>query len=272
MMSVSTVLALFAHPDDLEFTCAGTLALLADQGWDIHCVHLGDGGCGGTEPPSEIAARRWKEAQAAAGCLGGTWHPPLFCDLGIFFNEDASRRVAALVRSIAPDVVITHAAADYMEDHMETARLAHQAIFSMGLVNFPTCPQFPAVEKPRALYHVVPHGLCHPRDGCRVYPAFYVGIDDAMERKRKALSCHESQGDWLKSTQGMSTLVGTMEGFSGTLGEETGRFRFAEGFTRHFHLGMGAEDFRPLESALAPLVVPNGNYPEKPSPDRNPTL
>jgi len=264
-MSESTVLALFAHPDDIEFVCAGTLALLADQGWAVHCVHLGDGSCGGTEAASVVAARRWQEAQAAARCLGATWHPPLFSDLGIFFNEASARRVASLVRSIAPDVLITHAVADYMEDHMQTARLAQQALFSMGMVNFSTHPQVSPCEKPRALYHALPHGLCHPHDGRRAYPAFYVGIDDAMERKRRALACHESQGDWLKNTQGMATLVDTMEGFAGTLGAETGRFQFAEGFTRHLHLGMGPEEFYPLESALEPWVLPHVDYPGSPS-------
>lgn len=77
-------LALCDHPDDIAFTCAGTLALLASRGFEIHCLNLADGGCGSLESgPSETAAMRWAEAQAAAVLMGAEVHAPLFRDLEI---------------------------------------------------------------------------------------------------------------------------------------------------------------------------------------------
>jgi LmbE family N-acetylglucosaminyl deacetylase len=83
----TAALAIFAHPDDFEFTCAGTLALLARYGWKTHYLNLADGCCGSlNKSPEAAAAERWDEAQQAAGVLGAMPHPPLFHDLECFFQ------------------------------------------------------------------------------------------------------------------------------------------------------------------------------------------
>lgn len=249
------VLALCAHPDDIEFTCAGTLGLLAARGFETHYLNLADGCCGSlVKGPEEAAAERWVEAQAAAKLLGAVSHPPLFHDLEVFFNDSAARRVAAVMRRIQPQVVITHAVEDYMEDHMETARLAWHGLFAAGMPNYRTQPPAAPYDKPRALYHVLPHGLRRPADRTCVLPEFFVNIESVMERKREALAAHVSQKDWLDRTQGMNAYLDTMTDFARVLGRDSGRFDLAEGFTRHLSLGLGPEDYRPLEDALADLV------------------
>jgi len=248
-------LAVFAHPDDIEFTCAGTLALLAGQGWEIHYLNLADGCCGSLDKTPEAAAEeRWKEALEAADILGASPHPPLFHDLGVFFGDVNCRRVAAVFRQIRPNVVITHATEDYMEDHMETARLALHALFSAGMPNYRTEPEVPPYDKPRALYHALPHGLHRPADRRRVYPEFYVNIDDAIGRKREALAAHRSQKEWLDKTQGMDAYLDTMADFAKTLGKESNIGEHAEGLSRHLPIGLGPDNYTPIEDTLEDLV------------------
>lgn len=248
-------LAVFAHPDDIEFTCAGTLALLAERGWEVHTQTLADGCMGSLEMgPEAIARQRWEESQAAAVVLNATPHPPLFSDLGIFYNESQARQVAARIRQIQPNLILTHAVEDYMEDHMTTARLALHALFSAGIPNYATDPEQPPYEKPRALYHTLPHGLCRPADRRRVTPECYINVDSVLDQKRKALASHQSQKTWLDQTQGMDAYLDTMTDMAATLGRESGVGSHAEGFTRHLHLGLGPEDYTPLETTLQDLV------------------
>lgn len=258
-------LALFAHPDDVEFTSAGTLELLRRNGFETHYADLADGCCGSmTEGREAAAARRWEEARAAAHTLGATPHPPLFHDLGLFYNETSAARVAALVRRIQPNVILTHALRDYMEDHMTTARLACHAAFVAGIPNYRTNPEEEPYQAPRAVYHALPHGLRYPADGRRAYPAFYIGIDDVLETKRDALACHASQKEWLDQTQGMDAYLTVMESFAATLGGEAGHAQYAEAFTRHLPIGLADEDYRPLEDSLADRLRNNENYPNQP--------
>jgi LmbE family N-acetylglucosaminyl deacetylase len=73
---------------------------------------------------------RRKESRAAARKLGATWHSPIARDLEIFYNDDLLRRVAAVVRKVRPTLVLTHSPQDYMEDHMNTSRLAVSGAFA----------------------------------------------------------------------------------------------------------------------------------------------
>ena len=127
-------LAIAAHPDDIEFVMAGTLLLLREAGWEIHYLNLSSGNLGSlTRSPAQTARVRRREAQAAATLLDATWHPPICHDMQIFYDSGTLRRVGAVVREARPDVVLTHSPQDYMEDHMNTARLAVSAAFARGL-------------------------------------------------------------------------------------------------------------------------------------------
>ncbi|MGC4004589.1 MAG: PIG-L family deacetylase [Pirellulales bacterium] len=126
-----SVLALFAHPDNIEFVAAGTMLLLAERGWASHYCCLCSGNCGSNETDAETTrAIRGQEAHRAAEMLGATWYPPLADDLELMYDVETLRRVAALVRVVRPTIVLTHAPFDYMEDHMTAARLAVTATFA----------------------------------------------------------------------------------------------------------------------------------------------
>lgn len=244
------VLAAAAHPDDIEFMMAGTLLRLGDAGCEIHLWNLANGCCGSaTLSREQAAAVRWKEAQASARVAGGVAHPPLFNDLEIFYDQPSLAKVAAVVREIRPDIILTQSPQDYMEDHQNTVRLVVSAAFTRGMRNFPTAPGRPACDHPVAVYHALPHGL---RDSLRqaVEPHFFTDIGPVLARKRAMLACHASQKEWLDATQGMDAYLDEMERMSAEVGRMSGKFAHAEGWRRHSHLGFGPEDFDPLETLL----------------------
>lgn len=245
-----SALAIAAHPDDIEFIMAGTLLQLRAAGWDIHYLNVSTGNMGSTVMSAAETARvRRKEAQAAAKTLGAKWYAPICDDLLVFYNEENIRRISAIVRAAKPSVVLTHALADYMEDHMITARLAVTAAFSRGVPNFRSIPQRTPDMTPCTIYHAMPHGQCTPlREP--VTPELLIDTTSVHATKRAALACHASQKEWLDATQGQESYLKTMDEFSLRLGKRSKRFRHAEGWTRHLHYGFGAENDDPLRDVL----------------------
>jgi LmbE family N-acetylglucosaminyl deacetylase len=246
----ATALAIAAHPDDIEFVMAGTLLLLKNAGWQIHCLNLSSGNLGSTRmPPVQTARVRKREAAAAAKMLGAIWHPPFCNDLEIFYEPHALRRLCALVREVAPRVILTHSPQDYMEDHMTTARLTVTAAFARGFPNFRTTPRHPPTTLPVTIYHASPHGLRDPLRR-RIVPGAFVDTTAVHEHKRAALACHASQREFLDTTQAMDSYLRTMDDFSREVGRLSGKFRHAEGWRRHSHLGFCEEDDDPLRETL----------------------
>jgi len=253
-MNAPTAIAVAAHPDDIEFVMAGTLLRLKAVGWQIHYLNLSSGNCGSqTMGPSELAVLRLQEAKAAADLLGACFHPPFSHDLEIMYDQAHLRRLAAILHEVAPDIVLTHAPEDYMEDHMITSRLAVTAAFTSGMPNFRTEPPVDAPLKEVAVYHAMPYEL---RDGLRrsVTPGLYVDVSDLQEIKRQALAVHASQKKWLDASQGMDSYVNAMSDMDRLVGSHAGCFAFAEGWHRHDYRGFGSEDRDPLSEALGGQV------------------
>lgn len=183
------VLAVVAHPDDVEFIAAGTLLLLREAGWAVHYLNLSGGDLGSmTTDRDETRRIRTAEGRAAAAILGATFHQSVAHDLCIFYEERLLRRLAAVIRRVRPRIVLTHSPEDYMEDHMNTARLAVSAAFARGIPHFVTEPPEPAYAGDVTLYHGMPHGL---RDGMRrtVAPDVIVDTTAVHEVKRRARRC-----------------------------------------------------------------------------------
>ena len=245
-----TALAIAAHPDDIEFFMAGTLLQLRRAGWAIHCCNLSSGSLGSTVMSmARTKTVRRAEAKAAAKLMGATWHPPIAHDLEILYTVPNIRRVAAVIRQVNPSVILTHPPQDYMEDHTETCRLTVTAAFAKTFPNYVTTPARPPAAGEVTIYHSMPHMLsdCYGR---RVQPEAWVDVTAVMDEKRAALAAHRSQKQWLDETQGMDSYLKIMEGFAETMGKESGRFRWAEGWRRHLHAGFCAPDADPLREAL----------------------
>ena len=254
----SRVLAIAAHPDDIEYVMAGTLLRLAAVGFEIHYFNLSRGNCGSREMDAETTATtRLVEAQAAARVLGAKFHPPIANDLEIVYSVELLRKVAAVVRAVNPSIVLTHSTVDYMEDHTETARLAVTATFAKPMPNFVCDPEHSAAPGDVALYHAMPHGLCGPLHQ-RIVPHLFVDTTAVHERKHAALAAHRSQHGWLAASQGMSSYLATMTEMSLEMGRRSGTFQHAEGWRRHLHLGFAQTDIDPLREALGDGVCGAG--------------
>jgi LmbE family N-acetylglucosaminyl deacetylase len=249
-------LAVFAHPDDMEFLAAGTLLRLRSAGYEVHCLAVANGSCGSSaHGPEETARVRRAEAAEACRLAGFTLHESLASDIEIFYERGLLARVAALVRRVAPEILLTHAPSDYMEDHENASRLAVSAAFCRGMKNLPTEPPAPPVDGPVTVYHAQPHGNRDPL-GAEVRPTHFVDVGgEVLERKAAMLACHRSQQGWLDESQGLASPVGTLRGLAREVGDWSGGFEHAEGWRRRLALGFCAPDADPLAVALGPACL-----------------
>ena len=255
-----TAIAIAAHPDDIEFYMAGTLLLLERAGYETHYVNLCSGNCGSLQyNAAKTRATRRREAQHAAQILGAHYHASLTDDLEIFYESKTIRRVAAMVREVRPTILLTHSPQDYMEDHMNTCRVAVAAAFARGMPNYRTLPPRPAAPGDVTVYHAMPHGL---RDGLRrrIAPGAFADTTAVHAVKRDALAAHQSQKAWLDASQGMDSYLKAMDEMSLAVGKLSRRFRHAEGWRRHSHLGFCEADADPLREALGKLYLVNQRY------------
>ena len=253
-------LAIFAHPDDIEFVAAGTMLRLRERGWTLHYLNLctGNGGSVQTDGPT-TAALRLKEAQEAARILDASFYGPIANDLELIYCPALLKKVAAVVREARPQIVLTHSPQDYMEDHMNASRLAVTAAFAHGIPNFLTDPPTAAFFHDVSVYHAMPHGLCDPlRKSLRA--GLYVDTSDVHARKREALAAHSSQKHWLDVSQGMDSYLVSLDESSRAVGRLSGRFEYAEGWRRHLHLGLSATDIDPLQEALSGVCAVDEAY------------
>jgi len=115
--------------------------------------------------------------------------------------------------------------------------------------NYRTIPARKPTLQPLTLYHSLPHGLQGPlRQPVR--PELFVNTASVHSRKRTALAAHASQKEWLDVSQGMESYLISLDEGDAQVGQWSGRFAQAEGWTRHLHLGFGAEADDPLQEAL----------------------
>ena len=255
-----SVLAIGAHPDDIEFMSAGTLLLLKEAGCDIHYLNVANGSCGTTEHDVKSARKiRAEEGRRAAKVLGARFHPSLVDDLEVFYDLKTLRRLAAIIREAQPQIVLTHSPFDYMEDHTNTCRLAVTAAFTHGMPNFKTIPARKPYDGDVTVYHWMPHGY---QDGLRqrVWPGAYVNTTSVQAAKLAALQEHRSQQSWLDTSQGMNSYLAFMDQASRKLGEWSGKFRHAEGFRRHLHLGFSGKEIDPLAGLLGKNYLVNKKF------------
>jgi LmbE family N-acetylglucosaminyl deacetylase len=259
-MPAKTAIAIAAHPDDIEFGMAGTLLLLRRAGWEIHYLNLASGNCGTVEYSSAATRRiRAAEARKAAKILGAQFHPGFTDDLEIIYDLRLLRRVAAVIRAVKPAIVLTHSPQDYMEDHTNTCRLAVTAAFTRGMPNFKTIPLRRSADFEVTVYHAMPHGL---RDGLRrrIIPGAFVNTTAVHPVKLAALGAHQSQQSWLDTSQGMNSYLQGMEDLSREVGRMSRRFKLAEGWRRHLHLGFCGLEADPLRTALGADFLINQKY------------
>lgn len=224
------ILAVAAHPDDLEQLCGGTLARFTAEGHEVTMCHVSAGDCGSfVHTKEEISLIRDGEAAKAAAVLGAR-HVSLRLSDGEVNSADPKQKDLAidLVRSVRPDILITHHPADYMPDHVETGRLFEDASFVATLPNYRTASDEPVLVGEGAHLEVPAVYYMDTLAGLGFSPTEYVDISTVIEIKIAALAEHASQVEWLRDHDSIDVLqqTRTVNAFRGfQAGTE-----FAEGF------------------------------------------
>ena len=262
MAESKVALAVGAHPDDVEFMMAGTLALLGDAGYELHIMTVGNGNCGTAEHTQEEIVRiRGREARNAAALVGATYHRGLVNDIEIYYEDDLLRRVTARVREIQPNIVLTHSPQDYMEDHQNTSRLMVSACFCRGMRNWLSRPALPPTFQDCYLYHAQPFGNLDPLRNF-IHPSLVVDVTAKMDVKDAMLRCHASQKNWLDVSQGKDAYIISGREHAAQVGDLCEpNVEYGEGFRQHLHVGLSGQDGDPLSEVLGELVragVENG--------------
>jgi len=255
-----TAFAVATHPDDIEFMMAGTLILLKKAGYDIHYMNVANGSCGSAILSRAEAIRvRAAEARAAADSINARFHASLVPDINVLYEKSTLAKLAAVMRKVNPQILLVPSPNDYMEDHMNTCRLAVTAAFCMDMQNFPTQPPTKAVRPDCTIYHALPYGL---HDGLRrrVWAGQYVDIGTVQKQKQDMLSHHKSQKEWLDHSQGLNSYLVTMNKMDRVVGRMSKRFRYAEGWRRHSHLGFSSIEHDPVAEALKRKHVIDQEY------------
>ncbi len=219
------ILAIGAHPDDLEILCAGTLACYAEQGHTIFLAPFTCGDMGDLKVlPADLAQIRKQEAEASAAILGARLLWPGITDEHVFPNEAQRRVMIDLIRRADPDVIFTHSPGDYHPDHRYVSQLVFDSYFQKGL------PHIPGQDQPACRFGRTQVYYLDNLAGIGFTPTEYVDITAAMDTKRRMLECHQSQVKPMRELAHCDLL---------DLIEIQARFRglaagckYAEGFTR----------------------------------------
>ena len=222
----SRVLAVYAHPDDPEISCGGTLARWATGGSEVHVLICTRGEKGSPDPkqdPDELAATRREEMASAAEVLGLAGHQSLDTDDGELENTaELRRQIVSAIRDVRPDVVVCP---DPTAVFFGNSYYNHHDHRATGWATLDAVA--PAAGNPHYFPDAGPvHHVGAVYLSGTMEPDVWVDVSDTLDVKVEALFRHTSQ------------LTETGEFFRAVLrerAEEGGRVagvRYAEGFRR----------------------------------------
>ncbi len=187
------VLAVYAHPDDPEVSCAGTLARWADEGAEVRLVVCAKGDKGSSDPevdPAELTARRAAEAAAAAKVLGLADHENLGQPDGEVDNTlELRAALVGRIRAFRPTVVVS---CDPTAVFFGSRYVNHHDHRGVGFAVLDACS--PAASSPLYFPDLGPaHRVGSVYLSGTLHPDTWVDIESTLERKVDALRCHRSQ-------------------------------------------------------------------------------
>lgn len=215
------VLAIGAHPDDLEILCGGTLAKYAQRGDEVYMAIATNGDVGSpTLTREEIAAIRYEEAKRSAEVIGAKLIWMGFPDEFLFNEKETRVAFIDAIRQARPDVMFVHGTNDYHPDHRIAGQVAVDARIPASVRLVET--RYPHCEK-------IPHIFAMDNvGGIDFEPEVYVDITGTMDIKREMLLKHGSQDVWLQEIFGMG-IIHDMEKLSERRGDEN-KTKYAEAF------------------------------------------
>lgn len=234
------ILAIGAHPDDIEMQCAGTLALYRQQGHSIFMAVATKGDVGSpTLSRDEIGEIRHQEQIASCALIGAELIWMGFEDEWLFSDRPTRTRFIDAIRQARPDIIFAHGPTDYHPDHRSVAQLSEDA-------RIPSSIRLVETSLPH-LEHIPHLFFMDNVAGIGFEPEAYVDISSVIEIKRQMLLSHKSQDDWMRALFDDCSIADLME---------------TNAAQRGAVLGVGyAEAFREVKT-----FPQNGNYALLPQP------
>lgn len=236
MVAPCDVMAVGAHPDDVELACGGSLARLAAAGRRVGIVDL----TAGEMASRGSVAQRREEAARAAGALGAAWRTCLeLPDGGLAAHDPAQQSaVVAVLRRAQPRAVLAHHGGDPHPDHRQAAELMRRASFLAGVGRFGA--ELGPPWRPALL-------LAFPGPRQLLTPHLVVDVTSFRAAKRAAVTAHESQfeASWEEGAGGPPThlssgyFLAAVEGRDRAAGNLIG-CEFGEGFLAE--LGLNGDE------------------------------
>jgi len=217
------ILAVGAHPDDIEILCSGTLIKHAQRGDTVFMAYVTNGNRGhAIIKPHDLAEIRKKEAEKATKVVGAEMIWLDIPDEFLYHTHETRLMFIDMIRQAQPDLIITHSPTDYHPDHVRVSDLIFAASFLSSVPSIKT--RYPNHPK------VVPIMYMDTLAGLNFQPTEYVDISDVIDKKLEALNQHQSQVKWLKHHDNIDILefVKSIARFRGI---QSG-VEYAEGFTR----------------------------------------
>ncbi|MCX6426849.1 MAG: PIG-L family deacetylase [Actinomycetes bacterium] len=234
------VLAVAAHPDDVEWLCGGTLALCAERGDEVFIAIATNGNVGTGDPTitrEQIAHTRHEEAKASAAIIGATVIWMDFDDEWLFDNRETRERFIDAIREARPDIMFVLNENDYHPDHRLAGSIAIDCRIPVSVPLVKT--KFP--ETPIPTVFVMDTIIGNGFD-----PEFFVDVTSVMETKKAMLSSHVSQVAWIDHVFG-TEFTENMFIHARFRGIQAG-YKYAEGF-KLLHTWPHTGDMRLLPTA-----------------------
>lgn len=225
-MTKTDILAIGAHPDDVELGCGGTLAKLISEGKTVAIVDLTQGELGtrGTN------LTRAKEAANATKILGISARENLKMKDGFLHNsEEFQMEIVKMIRKYQPEIILANAIDDRHPDHAKAAKLVSDACFLSGLVKVETVENGENQKpwRPKQIFHYI--------QWKNITPDFVIDISEFMDKKIEACLAYKTQFYDPNSKEPMTPIA--TKDFLESLtyrAQDLGRLSgvaFAEGFT-----------------------------------------
>lgn len=246
-----TILAVAAHPDDVEISFSGTLKLMADRGYKIAVATVTAGQMGSYEHDVQtLSEMRQDEARKAAQVLNAEYYCLEQMDGFVMDSMDARLKMAELIRQVQPGIIITHLNSDYHSDHRMTSVITEAAAMVSTLPNVPSdAPPLPITP---LLYYSAPFGLKTLLGDPLPRPHFYVDITSSIDTKMEMLKHHQTQIDLMRGMHRIDDFFGEMKRFSELLGKDV-NVPYAEAYYQH--LGGGYQHDPLIQEELKGFVL-----------------
>jgi bacillithiol biosynthesis deacetylase BshB1 len=227
------ILAIGAHPDDIEISCCGTLLHHIKLGHKVGILDLTAGELG-TRGDAET---RLKEAATASSMLGALVRANLEMADG-FFEHDKEHilRIVEMIRLFQPDLVLANSQSDRHPDHGRAAKLVADACYYSGLRKIKTewDDQEQEAWRPKAVYHYI--------QDYNLKPDFVFDISPYMDRKIEIIQAYKSQFYDPNSKEPQTPISSKeflefLRGKNCTYGRAAG-FHYAEAFNVNRDIGV----------------------------------